>query len=88
MKQAIARQIIEVSQRGEKLYGSNAVRSRTYSDLDWLAVLLEEVGEVGSELKPKVEFSAERLEEELVQVAAVAVSWIEALKKGVKCTND
>jgi len=42
-----------------------------------LAVLIEEVGEVGIELQPGG--TNEQLKAELVQVAAVAVAWAEML---------
>jgi NTP pyrophosphatase (non-canonical NTP hydrolase) len=41
-----------------------------------LAVLVEEVGEVASALQP----DGGNLREELVQVAAVALAWLEALE--------
>lgn len=43
--------------------------------LTWRDILAEEVAEVFAETRP------ERLREELVQVAAVAVQWIEALDR-------
>ena len=48
--------------------------------LDWplkLAALVEEVGEVARSLKDGE--PAERLRSELVQVAAVAVAWLESM---------
>ena len=52
----------------------------------WTGILLEEVGEVAQEVNegwfsdsgPAIEL---RLEEELIQVAAVAVAWVEALQR-------
>lgn len=45
-----------------------------------LAVLVEEVGEVASALYAG--HGPDRLREELIQVAAVAVAWAETLPKG------
>lgn len=58
--------------RQDKLWGE---LNRTYTHERWLAVLTEEVGEVARDVlegKPT-------LREELVQVAAVAVAFIESL---------
>jgi NTP pyrophosphatase (non-canonical NTP hydrolase) len=44
------------------------------TDLYWLAILVEEVGEVGRAL---VEGNAYQMKKELVQVAAVIVAWLE-----------
>ena len=56
---------------------------QSHDDLRWLAILMEEVGEVSQELIkpleedwPKDELA---LREELAQVAAVAIAWMENL---------
>ena len=62
--------------RQEKLWGpdfSNA--STTKDDYEKLAVLVEEVGEIAKAL---MENDRDNLFEELVQVAAVSVAWLEA----------
>lgn len=46
----------------------------------WLAILTEEVGEVAKEVVDAE--SVGRLRAEIVQVAAVAVAWLEALDRG------
>ena len=54
------------------------------SGAEWLAVLMEEVGEAAREvLRQRVvgDGDVRRLREELVQVAAVAVQWVEALDR-------
>lgn len=51
-----------------------------------LAVLMEEVGEVAKELQEGADTS--RLIEELTQVAAVAVRWIEQLDKAEGLRDD
>jgi NTP pyrophosphatase (non-canonical NTP hydrolase) len=44
----------------------------------WLPILVEEVGEVG---KAIVDGTPEEIEHEVVQVAAVAVQWLEAIER-------
>ena len=44
-------------------------------DMIWLAILVEEVGEVAQAILKKE--SKERIKTELVEVAAVAVAWLE-----------
>ena len=48
-----------------------------HDDLKWLAILLEEVGEVA---KAILENDGEQSIEELVQVVAVIETWIESLE--------
>ena len=48
---------------------------RELDDKTWLAVLVEEVGEVARAI---LERDPDNLHEELVQIAAVAVAWLEA----------
>jgi hypothetical protein len=50
-------------------------------ELRKLPVLMEEVGEVAAELQGDAT-ERERLYNELIQVAAVAVAWAESLKEG------
>jgi NTP pyrophosphatase (non-canonical NTP hydrolase) len=53
-----------------------APRLRGYQNSEWLAVLVEEVGEVARAIQVG---DMRNLREELVQVAAVAVAFVEAL---------
>lgn len=53
---------------------------RAHTDFKWLAILMEEVGEVA---KAILEHDLDNVEEEIIQVAAVAVCWLES-KKGAK----
>lgn len=46
---------------------------QNHSDLKWNAILLEEIGEVAKSILENGEVS----ETELIQVAAVAVAWVE-----------
>lgn len=50
-------------------------RARAAGELTWRHILLEEVAEAAAENEPK------RLRDELIQVAAVAVAWAEALDR-------
>ena len=52
---------------------------QNHSDLYWLGILMEEVGEVAKAL---IENKPDEAQNELVQVAAVAVSWLECKKRG------
>jgi hypothetical protein len=65
-------------------YAAEAARRRAGSEraaeagqLTWRHILLEEVAEAGAEHEPK------RLREELIQVAAVAVAWAQAIDRRV-----
>lgn len=46
-----------------------------------LAVLMEEVGEVARELLENGNRTSSHLKEELIQVAAVAMAWIEGIER-------
>jgi len=68
--------------------------NQNHNALRWLAILGEEFGEVAKELEdisyvnsPNKAEHTRRLTYELIQVAAVAVSWVEAIrrKKGAEC---
>jgi NTP pyrophosphatase (non-canonical NTP hydrolase) len=50
-----------------------------HRDTTWLAILTEEVGEVAKAILQCA--SCEELYSELVQVAAVAVAWMEAMRR-------
>ena len=54
---------------------------QNHSPLKWLAILMEEVGEVSKAIleSPDVEKTTDEMKEEIVQVAAVALCWIEQL---------
>jgi len=51
----------------------------SHSDFVWNAILSEEIGEVAHEVLNPGLYS---LREEIVQVAAVAVAWLEAIIEG------
>ena len=70
--------------------------SRNYGNLDWLAVLAEEFGEVASdvtkrEVPPESESQAGlqvKIRYELIQTAAVCVAWLEAIDKSEIKDNE
>lgn len=55
-----------------------------HPDLDWLAILTEELGEVAKEVKGNqvpLGGNDEQMGQELVQVAAVALAWLECMER-------
>jgi len=52
---------------------------QNHNGTTWATILIEEVGEACKEVNEAV--SVERLREELIQVAAVAVAWIECIDR-------
>lgn len=61
---------------------SETCASITMSPHVKLAVLMEEVGEVATELCEPSRLSAVKLRNELIQVAAVCVAWLESMEGG------
>lgn len=57
-------------------HGNESINALAASDPRWLAILMEEVGEAAAELNYD---AAGSLRAELVQVAAVACAWIDAI---------
>jgi len=72
--------------RQEKLHGTGTCASPLIEHSHKLAVLTEEVGEVAKEVLDLTNFESEaedpegNLRTELIQVAAVAVAWLESLQ--------
>jgi len=64
--------ILEERLRQDKKWGE-----QDHGDLYWLAILTEEQGELAREI---IE-NGPNIKKELVQVAAVAVAWLEALQR-------
>ena len=70
-------------QRQEEKFGDNSMASPSLSDLQRLAILVEEVGEVAHALNEAALSPQDRsawlveMRRELIQVAAVAVAWCE-----------
>jgi hypothetical protein len=75
---------------GEPLKSTDSLKSQCsykgmgvdgYPPLSWTDILLEEVGEARDEARSK---NLMLLRKELIQVAAVAASWIEAIDRGMQ----
>lgn len=77
----IGLEIVRARRRAHEKHGENSVEAIDGHDPRWLAILVEEVGELAHEQT----YDAEgRLREELLDVATVAVAWIAALDRGGK----
>jgi NTP pyrophosphatase (non-canonical NTP hydrolase) len=63
-------------ERQDSLHGPRSIASPDVTDLFRLAVLIEEVGEVGTALQTG---DRDNLRAELTEVAACCVGWLEAL---------
>jgi YD repeat-containing protein len=65
---------------------NNSREQTTWGDAEWLPVLVEEVGEVAHELTYDADALLLRrkaaLRKELIQVAAMACAWIDAIDRG------
>lgn len=80
--------------RAHAKFKDSAAGSReaaVYDDPSWLPILVEEVGEVANELNeaaldPYGDYRAE-LRGELVQVAAMACAWIDAIGRDLEATD-
>jgi NTP pyrophosphatase (non-canonical NTP hydrolase) len=72
----VINKIIAERKRQDEKWGSD----RMLADYEWLTILVEEVGEVA---KAMLEGSP-TVNEELVQVAAVAVAWLECMQRRAK----
>ena len=59
---------------------------QNHNNYRWLAILSEEIGELAKEINEDDETSASlaRIQEELCQVATVAVAWMECLMRNNK----
>lgn len=78
---AVARERIRQEEAVEQGHGKGwrSPASADCSDETRLAILIEEVGEVGNALNERRVGKPYDLRSELVQVAAVAVAWVESL---------
>lgn len=63
----------------------NSREDAVWNDVEWLPILIEEVGEVAHEMTYDMDRAtvdkAERMREELVQVAAMASAWIDSIDR-------
>ena len=68
---------------GERKRQEDKWGEQNHDDLFWLAILSEEVGEVAQALLQQKEGNKTwcEIHEELVQVAAVALAWLEAFDR-------
>lgn len=55
-----------------------------HNDATWLAILVEEVGEVAKAMLEK-DLMIGDVEQELVEVAAVAAAWIQSIDRRRRC---
>ena len=65
--------MIEERKRQDEKWGDNDIK---YADFIWSAILTEETGEVAHEVLNSELYC---LRDEVVQVAAVAIAWLEAI---------
>ena len=68
--------MVRERERQDQKYGV-----QEHSDRSWLAILVEELGEAAAEVITNPGYSERRLKWELIQVAAVAVAWIESIDR-------
>ncbi len=68
--------------RAHLKHGEHSMLGPHYSSGDRLAILMEEVGEVAHELTYDQDGDRDKLVKELIQVAAMAATWIEHLEGG------
>ena len=68
----VLEEVMEERNRQDELWGE-----QNHDDGIWLAILVEEVGEVANDINER----SKKLREELIQVAAVAVSWVESIDR-------
>jgi len=93
MAEEIERKVIELIV-GERIRQDVKWGEQNHPDLYWLGILMEEVGEVA---KAVIEKAANVREEkcakevvhlELVQVAAVAVAWLECIERSEQLDKE
>jgi len=58
---------------------------QNHRDSVWLAILTEEVGEVAKAILEQKVCGSQAVNREILQVAAVAVAWIESRGRGKEC---
>lgn len=60
---------------------------QTHHPLKWLAILMEEVGEVANAILEDHDHDLDHLSEEVIQVAAVAASWADDIEGRVRVSQ-
>lgn len=76
----IARLLNARREKAHEKHGDNSIESVNCDDPAWLAILTEEVGEVAHALTYDSNSDPTALASELLDVAAVAVAWYDALR--------
>lgn len=66
--------------RAHALHGDHSMFGASHTPHTRLAILVEEVGEVAHELTYDQDGDRDKLVKELIQVAAMAASWVEQLE--------
>lgn len=66
--------------RAHLRHGEHSMLGPNYTSGDRLAILVEEVGEVAHELTYDQDGDRDKLVKELIQVAAMALTWVEHLE--------
>lgn len=78
----LGREILAARARAHAKHGDNSIEGLPADSPEWLAILVEEVGEVAHALTydsaPDAETRRRNLEGELVDVLAVASAWLDA----------
>lgn len=83
---AVYNEVDNERSRAHKKHGANgnSRENQHWTNPEWLPILVEEIGEVGHELTYDAGPDADtwmRLRKELVQVAAMAIAWIDAIDR-------
>jgi len=75
--------------RAHRKHGANgnSREDATWDNPEWLPILMEEVGEVAHWFTYDTEKCIDDLRDELIQVAAMAIAWAEAIEETMQ-END
>ena len=71
--------------RAHKKHGANgnSREDAAWDNQEWLSILVEEVGEVAHWLTYDTDKTIDDLRKELIQVAAMAIAWVESIDEEV-----
>jgi hypothetical protein len=75
----VSREILLARERAHLKHGANSIEAIPADDPRWLSILVEELGEVAHELTYDSGGSPQTVRRELIDLAAVATAWIEAI---------
>jgi NTP pyrophosphatase (non-canonical NTP hydrolase) len=73
-----------VSAHAKHSANGNSREDATWDNNEWLPILMEELGEVAHDLTYDSDTAIDDLRSELVQVAAMAAAWIEAIDEAME----